>query len=201
MAKSTSKITPKYWFYVGLIVFLLSSLGSGIATFDTKYIGDSVYGIVDWLAACIPYFFYGALGGLVIDAYLSKKRKIAFNVPLWSYYTIAFIIISIGALAIHLSSLAWRDILLYFYFPFHYAIFFPGYAYMALPANPLSATITLKLTLDIIMLSIFSKWIYLRFQSIKGLASRRQQIIEKYALGIIFFVLTVGMFLCANNLN
>lgn len=197
--KTVVEKKPRYWLYLGLAVFILAGLGAGIGTFDTKYFWDSVYGIIDWLCASIPYFFYGALVGAVIDLYISKTKDHK-ALPEWFYYTAIFIVLSIVLLWILISAKTMGDILFCLYFPFHYGVFFPGVSYVLIPFEILPGTVFMKLTLDIIFLGVFFSWLNLRLKSIQGKASEKQKCTDKLLLRIIFIVLLIGMIKTASML-
>ena len=187
----------RYWFYFGMIVFLLIALGSGIGTFDTTYLGDSIYGIVDWIAACTPYFFYAAMLGLIIDFFVYRKRDLAFKLPDWIYYTVGLIVIGFISAIFATFPKSFGEVLFSIYYPFYYGIFFTGFSYSMIPFTLYPDTILMKLLFDIILLTIFSYWMHLRLKSRKVDLTMRERRTENILLFVIFAVFTIGMVKCA----
>ncbi len=190
----------RWWLTIGLIAFFLTGLGSGIGSFDSIYKLYSSLGVIDWLAASVLYFFFGAAVGLGIDFWISKNNKTNFRWPLWFYITIAFAVISILAMLVFSLPKSSSDLIFNIIFPFYYAIFFPGFAYYLFFPSLLEKSFVFKIFLDLIYLAMFGVWLKLEVNN-KIKNPENKSTLSKALLSIIFIILAIGMISRAVNLG
>lgn len=181
------KLKNNYWLFIGAAAFITLSLYS----IARSLIGvTSIYYMIeisiDWLAAMTIYFFLGAMIGHIIDWIRYKKNKH----PLWVYMTIALWIIS----AITVAIIADIGILETIFFPFIYGIFFTGYAFTILTPKMLYTSTYGKLLYNIIILGIFSTWLYYTIKN-------KQKLLTKILLIILFIIFFAGFIGCATALK
>src|SRR3989338_7297969 len=149
------RLKGKYWMLFGALSFLGTSVSSIIRSIWGAGLFDSVYISIDWLAACIPYFFLGAILGFIVDSILERKLRM----PLWLSLTLAFWIIGSCLAAIFTGSGLLSTALMIF-FPFVFGIFFAGSAYVLLVPKSIESSLTGKIVFDILYLGIFLAYFY-----------------------------------------
>jgi hypothetical protein len=184
-------MSSRYWFYTALALWIILSLSVSAITFDREYVLDSLYGSIDWLVAFLPYFFYAALGGLLIDYLVAKKRKEHFKLPFWAKITGAFIMLSIVLCALKIESLSLEAIKFYLAFPFYYCIFFAGYAYTFIYGESFAQFYFAKLVLNIILLIVFALWI--KLETTRHPISAQSRAIKDWLLALMFIAFIGGM--------
>jgi len=145
----------KWWLTLGLFFFIGISIYSVIRSFGGNDFFMDVFNIIDWFAACVIYFFIGALIGFVIDKFKNKKTKY----PLWFFLFVGLWIISIITLLIvaDKSKISYLGII---FFPIIYGLFFTGMAFTILFPGAIVKTYYGKLIFDILFLAVFGFWLY-----------------------------------------
>lgn len=192
----------KYWLIVGALSYVSAVIPSIIRMIEPMSALDFIYLTIDWFAACILYFFMGAMVGHLVDWSLAKKHKEKYKQPLWLWLTLSIWVTSSLLAAIVAKPwivptsaeelyLGWGSII---FFPLAYSIFFNGMAFNMLLPNFVQKTIYGKLLLDIIFLSFFGAWIYLTMKN-------QAKIARRILLLVLFGILFLGMFGCVYSLR
>jgi hypothetical protein len=181
----------RYWLILGALGFLAASLSSIVRSIEPTSLGDNLYMAVDWLAACIIYFFLAALIGFAIDRFLTRKQKKPVAVPLWFWLTV--IVWVGGSLLVAIMAPGELSPVVLVVFPLAYGIFFPGIAFNMLFPAFVQKTLYGKLVLDILYLGVFGFWIYLETRERSVLARR-------VLLIVLFAVLLLGVVGCSQAL-
>ncbi|MCM2326030.1 MAG: hypothetical protein NDI94_06205, partial [Candidatus Woesearchaeota archaeon] len=145
---------------------------------------DNVFMVIDWAAACVIYFFYAAMIGLIFD-----KKK----VPTWAKLALLFWAVSSLTVGIFSREGALSPALVIF-FPFAFGIFLTGTAFNMLFSNILTKFIYFKMMLDILFLATFFSWMSLE---IKGKSEK----IRRVLLYSIFIIFLLGLIGCAKSLS
>lgn len=192
---SIKKLRGKYWLILGLISYLGSSVSSIIRSLAPTTFSDNLYMTIDWFAACVPYFFYGALLGFIIDWIISKRNKEKTKFPLWFYLTLVLWIGSTIIIAIFSRSGLLEPALIIF-FPLAFGIFFVGSAFVLLMPGFIEKSLYGKIVFDLIYLAIFGAWLYLSLNKAKTL-----KILRTILLIVLFFVMLLGFAGCVKTLT
>lgn len=190
-----SKLKGKYWLILGILSYLGTSISSIIRSLAQEPFLDNAYMVIEWLAACIPYFFFGAILGFMIDWIITKRRKEKIKVPLWFWLTLILWIGSTIIIGIF-SRPGLLEPALIIFFPLAFGIFFVGSAFVLLTPDFIEKSLYGKIIFDLLYLGIFIAWLYLTIYKNKS-----WRITRKILLIILFFVLYLGFAGCATKLT
>jgi hypothetical protein len=179
------KFKDNYWLITGFAFMLGITVYGIIGTFniEARFLLNFL-SIIDWIAASIIYFFFGAVIGHIIDSGKNKKLKH----PLWFYLTIALFFLSIIIVAI-ISDKSNVSTTLILLFPLAYGIFFSSQTFSIFV--PI-ASMYWKLLYNISLTAIFIAWIYLTMH--------KKEQIARILLIILFLIFIVGFIGCATAL-
>lgn len=195
MKKSkTKKLNRNYWAIIGIATYLVIAISSVVRSIALTSFLDNLYMAIDWFAACIPYFFFGALIGFLIDWIIAKKNKKKIEVPLWFWLTIILLIGSTIIISIF-SKQGLLEPTLIIFFPLAFGIFFVGSAFVLLMPEIIEKSLYGKIIFDLLYLGVFVAWIYLTMYKEKAF-----KITKKILLIIILLILFLGFAGCATNL-
>ncbi|MGV8150780.1 MAG: hypothetical protein ACP5NV_03580 [Candidatus Woesearchaeota archaeon] len=187
-------LNGKYWIIIGILSYLGTSISSIIRSLAQGPLSDNLYISIDWLAACIPYFFFGAILGFIVDWIIAKRQKKKITIPLWAYLTIILWIGSTIIVSIF-SKPGLLEPALIIFFPLAFGIFFVGSAFVLLMPDVIEKSLYGKIFFDILYLAIFGVWIYLMIDKKKTWKTARTIL-----LIILFFVMFLGLGGCVKNL-
>lgn len=185
----------KYWLLAGSLTYLSATLSSIFRSIEPTTIGDNLYMTVDWFAACIVYFFLGALLGLIIDYFVARHHYDDFKMPLWAWLTIIFW--AVGSLFVGLFSKP--DLIspaLAIFFPWAFGIFFVGFAFVLIIPDFIVKSFFGKLIFDFVFILIFAGWLWLDLTKYN-----RNELLRKILLIVLFLILTIGFVGCAQFLS
>jgi hypothetical protein len=189
----TNKLNGRYWLIAGVLTYLGTALYSIIRSVDpTLSIGENLFVAIDWFAACIVYFFLGALLGLIIDIIIARVKHRKIPNHSWVWLTLAIWII--GSIYIGLN--ARPDLLhpaLIIFFPWAFGVFFTGSAFVILAPKSIEHTFYGKLVFDIIYIAIFAAWFW--YETHREASTT---VIRRTLLYILFAVITLGFVSCVN---
>jgi hypothetical protein len=189
-----NKLNGKYWIILGILSYLGTSISSIIRSITAGPFLDNLYMAIDWFAACIPYFFFGAILGFFIDWILSKKNKKKIEFPLWFWLTLILWIGSIAIIGIFSRPGLLGPILIVI-FPLAFGIFFVGSAFVLLTPDVIEKSLYGKIIFDLLYLAIFGVWLYLIINKKKTL-----KMIRTILLIILFFIMFLGFGGCVRTL-
>lgn len=179
----------RWWLIVGMALYLVAALSSIVRSLSNTGFGDNLYMAVDWLTACIIYFFLGGLFGFGVDWLLSRRRPL--SVPLWFWLTIA--LWAGGALIVAVTNEKELSTALILFFPWVFGIFFTGFAFVLLTPKWIEQSYAGKLVFDLLYLGVFLWWLYLA----NNPRARRLRLV---LLWILFGILFLGLTGCAHAL-
>ncbi len=182
----------RYWLVAGLLFYLGTSLSSIIRSIDEQSFGSHLYMAADWFAACVVYFFLGAIIGYGIDRYLLRNEKKAAATPWWVWLTLLLWVLGVGsALWWGAGKLSAIEISL---FPLAFGIFFTGVAFQLFFPALVQTMFYGKLALDILFLGVFGVWLYAE-------CAQRWKILRRVLLLLVFLILITNMVRCAQSLG
>jgi hypothetical protein len=153
-------------------------LSSAARSFEPS-VGGMAYITLDWLAACVVYFFLFAAIGQLFD----KERER----PVWWWTTIAFYAIACVLAAI-IPSAGTLGPALTIFFPFAFGLFFTGSAF-ALLSGDLASSLLAKTVFDLLFLTAFGSWIWLTIRE-------RRPTLRHTLLFLLFCTLLLGLSGC-----
>jgi hypothetical protein len=189
MRRSSMKeqLRTRWWLWLGSIsyvVIVAYSIASGGITLDSLAPLDAL----EWLAASVPYFFYGALFGWCIDWALARRADSQLAFPEWGYAALAFIAISIAAALLFATS---KPLGVRLLFPLAYGVFFVVFASQAL-FRGWADTLIGRATIDIAFLLACGAWLWLQIQSVP-----KYVLLRRVLMSAILLFLTIGAVSCA----
>jgi len=182
----------EWWLLLGILCAMTAAIPGIISSLSTDF-SDTIYGVVDWLAASVVYFFLGAFFGHLVDWFVKRKQKISH--PDWFWYTLAFWLtgIVLSFLFVAKASTYFAEFL---FLPFVYGIFFPAVAYMMLFPGFMRSGLYAKLVLDAIYLAGFLGWLWLTLTR----ETTTRKLIRRILLFAVFAMLFIGMAGCVRQL-
>lgn len=189
------KTRGQLWLWIGVLSYLGAAISSIIRSIEPVSIGSNLYMAVDWFAACIPYFFFGAAFGLLADWMFAKRRHEKLKFPLWFWLSVIFYFGSIIIIAIF-SKPGLLSPALIIFFPLAFCIFFNGEAFVLLAPDVIEKSFFGKLVFDLIYFALFSTWLYLNVYKKESYKNLRLIL-----LIIIFLVLILGFGGCVHFLS
>lgn len=172
-----------------MLALLGASISSIIRSLDGYGFLSNIYLTIDWFAACIIYFYIGAMIGHIIDYLQNKKIKH----PSWFWMIIAFWIISAVTLLIiaDRTKISTVGILL---FPLAYGIFLTGMTFTIILPDIIVNSHYGKLFFDLAFMAAFGFWVYYEYID-------KKKLLRKILLWIIFAVFLLGFIGCATQLT
>jgi len=194
LAKILGHIEGRLWLVLGVLFLVSTTAYSVIRSAITipMGIGDLLYLSIDWLAACIIYFFLGAMGGHILDWLTALFRRKRIGHPLWFWLTLLLWIVCSSVMALSKTSESAALILV---FPLAYGMFFAGMAFTMLLPKAIVQSHYGKLLFDILFFSLFAAWLCLYLNRPKAMALLRILIL------LIFAVFFLGFYGCAKALG
>jgi hypothetical protein len=198
MASIWGRLKGKYWFVIGMLAYLTTSISSIIRSLMPTGIGDNIYMAIDWFAACVIYFFFGALIGWLVDYWIARKEKKKHPFPIWAILTLLLWIVGSVITAI-LNKQDWINVWLIIFFPMAFGIFFNGYAFAMLTPKAIEQSFYGKLIFDIFYIAFFFWWLYLEYYFNES--KKRNLKLRKVLLYTLFAILLLGLYGCVNSLS
>ena len=195
--KLFKQLDGQYWLISGSLFYLGTAISSifrsmmpgGLAP-PTGFI-DITYLIIDWLAACIIYFFIGGMIGVAIDYFVSIYKKRKYVAPLWFWLTLAlWVITSVSVALLHNPDMSTALIIV---FPLAFGLFFSGSAFALMFPKVIVQSYYGKLVFDFVFLGLFGSWIYAALKL-------NNKTIARILVSLIFAILFLGFVGCAINL-
>ncbi len=180
-----------WWLWLGACAYIALfaySLYKGGVTLD-KY---APLDALDWLAACVPYFFIGALLGWCVDWTLAwhHNRKLTF--PDWAWGTAWFMIISVAAAVLLATS---KPLVVRLLFPIVYGVFFVVYAGEAI-LRGYADTLAGRAAIDIVVLGAFGSWLWLQTRTPES-----SVVLKRAIVFTLLLFITIGAVSCAAQLG
>jgi len=197
MHKFIEKLKGRFWLLSGVIIYLSTAISSIYRSLDSSGLGSNLYMAVDWLAACIIYFFFGAMIGFALDWFMSGKSRKKYGTPWWLILTVYLWLLSSLVIALVNKNEA-INMWLIIFFPLAFGVFYSGFAFTLLSPKAFEQSFYGKLVFDILFISIFSAWIYL--ESIIKREDKRKKILRNSLLILIFIIFLLGFYGCASAL-
>mgnify|MGYP000221112584 CR=1 FL=1 len=179
----------KWWIILGVISLLATAISSIIRSLNGYDFFSNIYLIIDWFAACIIYFYIGAMIGHIIDYVQNKK----ITHPPWFWMIIVFWVICTITL-IFIADRTKISMIGIFLFPLAYGIFLLGMTFTIIFPDSIVNSYYGKLLFDVIFMTIFGFWLYYEYKD-------RRKILRKILLLIIFAVFILGFIGCATQLS
>ena len=179
----------RWWLILGILSYLSTFLSSIFRAWNTEVtFALNLTMVFDWFAACVVYFFLGAMLGVIIDLIVAHFSKKKFAIPIWFWYTLGLWVISVLYIAF-VATPQMVDSRLIPIFPLPYGIFYTGGAFFVLAKSLVQLTFWGKSVLDIIYTALFGWWFYLAVYKAEQ-QLRKQTIL----VSVLFIVLLIGLF-------
>jgi hypothetical protein len=186
---SWKHFSGRWWLIVGLFSYLSTLLSSIVRAYDPAVsLALNATMVFDWFAACVVYFFLGALFGFIVDVMVAWRAKKKLLTPLWVWYTIGLWIFSSLYIAFVITP-QFVDRSLLVIFPLPYGIFYTGGAFFILARGFVQETFWGKSFLDVLFTALFFYWLYAVIYHEKE--TRRAQFVCTL---IIFVLFVIGLF-------
>ena len=131
MHKFIEKLKGRFWLLSGVIIYLSTAISSIYRSLDSSGLGSNLYMAVDWLAACIIYFFFGAMIGFALDWFMSGKSRKKYGTPWWLILTVYLWLLSSLVIALVNKNEA-INMWLIIFFPLAFGVFYSGFAFTLL---------------------------------------------------------------------
>jgi hypothetical protein len=200
----------KWWLILGLCTFVLMAVYNIADTYITDSsklsIGTNAYMAVDWFAACIIYFFFGALVGYLLDWRLHARNRERTVQPLWLWLTIGlwvlsvvlcFTIVTLPVFSRVFETSTGGALAMILFFPIAFGVFFHGIAFLQLFPGLITKYLYTKLVLDVVLLGVFGTWLWLQARE---QSSRKRIIVRRVLLLLVFFILIFGLLGCVKQI-
>ena len=169
-------------------MFIGTTIYSVIVSIGDYGIFYNVFSSIDWIAACVIYFFIGAMIGHIVD--YVRNRKIRH--PLWFWLIVAFWILSSITLFIFAdkTQISTVEIIL---FPLAYEIFFTGMTFTMILPDAIVKSDYGKLVFDLVFIAAFTFWTYYEY-------TNKKRLLRRILLLTLFAVLIIGFIGCTAQL-